>query len=1477
MSFPVFVVIGKDNMAMNDNECKRPDWHSGYIVTLNTLARFFDDTRDDIKEYCDDVQNLAEEGTEEFSQHTHTYMTFGDFDRITFNEVDRFSRYFDLDKRSKYWLGKHQNIYLYQINSKIPDTDNPGPRLFPYKNTENLKDGNPYYNDFGFCINYDPDIWYLFSSNYGYDAEYNNSEITDKTAIFPFLILTQISLNNDILFRIQHMEEFLIRLRNGLIAQLDDIIEKHRYEVKYEIYGCLNTSELCILWIAEQYTDVLSLLDELKKMEFDANGTKGPLFFTVYSIIGRLMSNSSSVYKSALEKCKGTAQIDIIVNNTCSGYDLLNTIKNLYKSVEETRNYILPDEQQLLEVIEKSCIRVGEHDLSVRVPVSLGYEFFNQGHGDNGKGLFKLPAVKEKILGTRVALLHEYSERDPNIELKPLKFDSSVIDEKLIVKQFTDLHEELNPRLNKDSDRDYIRPLYLWIRDALKKTFSSHTGSVDTLDMMYTDYLSNIHESYNAVWRNDYNYQFKNSLRLLKLQLGKIVEGKAEAKNLKDAGKKKAAEEKEIKVGEEIIRFWKLYPQIIDNIRQQTSHFSQSGRLVMRIPSSHLRYTACCDLMFHGYYGMVKAILFDAYSRQNADSFQSELIPVITTNSNTDIRSKLFFVGPDYYDLRLLHIDIPYSLLYDPVTGFPYMVHEMFHYIVPNSRDDRNRVIGTMIINEVLTYQYIRQFYECIKLFDHAGSDDEYEEKIKHYSEKNIDGKEICHNVVTELEDSLRSVLWNDETLREIRAKIIASVFSKTTKDPTWTYFLEKLEEELSQMPLSDYEKISESLLQNMYKSEQVSDQSDSQKFITCSDSLNSDSKKESERKISDYEKLIYEHKLTLLNPNGIYRANVKSAAFSGIRDTFINGLREASPDMAMVMYCDMDAVSYLVSCARQIDSSISKMTASYEVVRIPIVLAWIYCREKHIETGDEGVLVESLSLPGILDNFIQAYMVEYLPQEPNREKLINLLKEAIVWYWRFKHILFAFRIKFRWYAAEIIEYGKCYRMYDVNIESRTPTIQQLIKTAIDRRKKKINERKTLLDETLWEKIFEISAQCEKDIIDPKTMPEIDKVLEWVEKCFPKEIDTEDYKIKNIDYNRTAFNTSLKFVHQAARQGSLEDLNKEVKVNTGESASTSHKGDAGTPSAKDDICSQIDGFTVKQAWGMTEFTDILQNIRAIISTNHPQTRLWYLAKSENECLLPSVYQNKEEKIIKDILITERSFFYDKHSEIVSNNTILEMFTQEMAVENERDRSEIWKTNMIVWQKDLADGMKQLYTDDSNICLYLFAPGAYLKAREAVLYILKNAVIQSYRFNSVPLIFKNRTEFTEDAHSNYFINAYTKSTIENTGPTDEQLQYVMPMPYIIEKGRYLAYNLSLYSKKGKYDKNSIAPEAALYTMDQIQNMMLRLISENYKEDDFRKEQERKGGDKEFEIHKWAFFYTIKIDKDIVDGIKDLIKN
>lgn len=1479
--------------APDSGLCRRPVWHNGYIVTLNTLARFYPDTKEDVANYCDMVNREAKKGKKkEFKNHLRTYLTFGEFDRISFNGVDRFSRYFDLDARSKYWLGKHQSVFLYQI-----DPENTEPHLYPYM-SEDFYDpespGDCTVDDYGFCVNSSPESWYLFSSVNRLNTPYQNTNQT-VDAFYPFFVFSQISLSNAVLNRTTDFGTFLKCLRLKLREQLDRAIssDSHKWNIQYEIFGCLNTSEISILWLTDQYSNVLFLIDELKKMKFsiwdagDATMVEADLFFSFYSIIGRMLANDKAVAddeKGKIESCRGTAQIDIMVSSTSSVSELSSILK-----------------KELLGLLDSS-IRVGEHDCMLRLPVKDIYDqFFEEDINSEKNGLFKKPSVRDKILETRVALLEDTNERPEDISLMTICFEPECglgVNEN--IEQFKRLFDELNPILENPGDKENlkIKEMYLWIRDALRERYMPHLGAIDTLDMLYTDYLSNIHESYSAIWRNDFSYQFKQSLRIL-ISCLKIEEEKGAIRDT----------------------FWKQYPQIIENIRQQTVHFSQSGRLVLQPPSSHLRYTACCDLLFHGYYGMIKSILADAYGKQEPSVCQSELLPLITTNSDTEISSSLFFVGPRNNDLRILCVDIPYSLLYDPVAGFPMMVHEMFHYIAPSDRVARNRVVGNVLINETLTRLYLEQINESVKLelykkernlfyqkraidpgyqqeFPYESPfDSDFEEKFESMM-KNFSDGENNYDVMEKIWKSLKKIMWNDETISKIRERILESVLQDEygEKTPlTWTLFLERLEDKLKGIKLHDYKIISERLLEIMTEYEN-SDSGKKEPVLFLGGTVNYDVSG-----LNEIDQIMYRHKRSILNPNSIKRVRGTLEHIAMVRDCEINGLREASPDIAMAKYCQMDDIAYLVNYAHHAGKS-SSYFERYEVIRIAVVLSWL-SEEPVVEENDQP---KPFKFEEKSCQFIKEYILKNLPnnlpQDPAQaeQRIIKLVADAVTWFCKYLSIAAEFRTAYSFYYDEFIAYGNCYKIYfsEDDDTEREPLLNKLITVLKEGKTDKTGEkvlREELLTEDVWERILKASESYIKDykkyrVYNPPSYEDIER--DMIRTLSTLGLDRRQYANKTQEYNKRSFETALRFVQQASVQGTLEQLGGLVKSGDFEQRNPSSKetklsDEYPTPKETDDI---LEKATVIQAWGMTEFTLELQRVSekfGLLTQKKPQ--IWYgvtfggrrflpTAVSENACTPRLGDSHSAASLFEQISDDMREYIQvkDPFLNYSSQNEVIPMMTVTEKVEGGN-----WKSNMILWKGHLIDCLKKLKGTKGMIEVYFFSPEAYLKVRKYVLMEHPDkkkveeepmAPFNVLAYTKIPIVFESSSSYVRNEY--YIPGAETEKLIDSAvdsqqnalARTDIYLPLVLPVPFIFtgmkENCRFLTYNLALSARVGELDEVG-SPQLSVYPIEEIQRMLIHQIR--------RIKMEKK---EPFVITDWLFLYRICIDEDILKGINDI---
>lgn len=63
----------------------------------------------------------------------YSLLAFGDFDRISVEKIDSFSRYRDIDEYTKRWLGPRQSVLLYTIDEEDGVLD----RLF-YEQAEDI-------------------------------------------------------------------------------------------------------------------------------------------------------------------------------------------------------------------------------------------------------------------------------------------------------------------------------------------------------------------------------------------------------------------------------------------------------------------------------------------------------------------------------------------------------------------------------------------------------------------------------------------------------------------------------------------------------------------------------------------------------------------------------------------------------------------------------------------------------------------------------------------------------------------------------------------------------------------------------------------------------------------------------------------------------------------------------------------------------------------------------------------------------------------------------------------------------------------------------------------------------------------------------------------------------------------------------------------------------------------------------------------
>ncbi len=603
------------------------------------------------------------------------YIVLGDFDRIEINEVYFFRQYHDVSQYAKNWVGKRQCMLLYDVSKK--DEKEYSTRL---------------------C--YKKDYPVNKSSN-GWVSDYYSS--TEKR----FFCLSMLSLTNDVVNRCNDIGQLIYDLRKKILSIVDQVNKQESTEVLCEVFGTFNTSEIAITWLCDEYVDILHVMEHIKHISItDINGYAYNAFLTTFSVI----SIPSRMPLDNGGDIRGNALVQLSVSEERSDFVKLNS----FRQQLQDRITELSASRGKQDKVEFD-FSVGEYDWVIKCPASAIITVLNPKQPFNGlhygiratdgSGQYTIDLgdvlrkntrllIGDNINGELLQKLEELITKGEFVVNAPYLLD--------VGKEKTS-----DPLILTANRERYYKPD--GIREELKKCVNSSTGLVDTMDLLITDYQSVISTAYSRVWAEDMHIQFQAVLRLIET----LIRNK------------------------DCDLFWDHYRDLTNAFKQQVYHLTQASRMFFEIPSSHLRATGQYDFLMHAYYGISKEIIELVYYMQHEDP-QSELVPLLTVNTEPQVKSELFYLF-DKDGVRTMNLIIPNSVLTDPYRGIVYLSHEFFHYAVPKSRTDRNRRFGLFLIERIFRYQVFiiiqkmmldncpSDIYNQVKRYvDYESSDDDF-------------------------------------------------------------------------------------------------------------------------------------------------------------------------------------------------------------------------------------------------------------------------------------------------------------------------------------------------------------------------------------------------------------------------------------------------------------------------------------------------------------------------------------------------------------------------------------------------------------------------------------------------------------------------------------------------------------------------------------------------------------------------------
>ena len=617
----------------------------GWVVHLNKYLDPSSRSDDVVRKFKDKQFNIG----------AGNLLAFGAFDRMSFTPVSYFQQYREETTQSYRWVGKRMSVLTYRLPTVTAG-----------------------------IVRWD-------TGNIIFTTPDGSNEIQPRFVILSMLRMSgaaKVSMND----YSGYLKEVAGRIYK-ITAHYRDKLNDSQRCLFNEVLGSFNPSELAIVWCADQYTDVLYLLDQLRQLQITEHDKAVSVFVSSYSVIS--VNRNTPKEKLDFSGVRGTALIQL---------------ENAGKSSQEAYDYLQNHTQECCNRVIASC--AGEYDFIVRLPAQELSKLFNFDSNDSDKPLSVHNTSYCEIFRQSTTNL-SYSEDDivfPNgyrpeqdevwkecftLNLFEGKATAKYPTDRLNVTERIDIDAQLTPKpLEQTVDTVDIQTK---IRDAvngnptttdmvqnllrLVVTEQPDSGLRETIYLLYSDYVNIISCELDHLWVKDYDQQFRSAIVIIASLLA----------SAKQAARSDVTHDTNQKIQE-----------ICSVLHQQVNHIADSGKLFVGTPNSTMGYTAQFDQILHFYYGLVKELIYTAYNRPQY-SWQYSLVPVINFDNSFKITSTMYRTGDEDPDAaRLIAFQIPYSAWSDPVLYCPYIVHEVYHYISPDNRDQRNANILTVILGPLV-------------------------------------------------------------------------------------------------------------------------------------------------------------------------------------------------------------------------------------------------------------------------------------------------------------------------------------------------------------------------------------------------------------------------------------------------------------------------------------------------------------------------------------------------------------------------------------------------------------------------------------------------------------------------------------------------------------------------------------------------------------------------------------------------------
>lgn len=656
-------------------------------------------------------------------KYSNRDITYGNYDRIQLVPVNSFNDFTNESSRAFNWYGSSQSILIFPLES------DESKRPFKWGKDNKKKER---------VIIEDSSKNEQNTKNTFFGASFCYISDEARNRIRPYDKLMQYC--NDTLTKL--VDAYNKTIRNST----DNDLNLHGTVIA-EAFGSLSSAELIILWSAQQYTDILYLMDCLRdaflKYTDDDGDTDSAddnsLFRTTYTMISfpdlvkKLNDKNEIIEKedTKFHNILGQAHIQFVMQDGIGEVQIKEFEQFFEKCLQNSARLIGEKELPVLRRTLNRC--AGEYDLIGYVegkyiprlfinPENLHEEGWVVDEDDESTYFCTVhhPKYNKYVLYSFTRLSYRESdlpqvikeemsgreewEKTRNkivcIEISKHEAES----DKYEIKKYTTKRSDL---LNKI--RDEYKELFSKLIDDIAERVPASSNLIMELNQLFSDYVQCCSSSADFLWIEDYSELFIQVMNRIRKSVLEIEVWKYYSEERSDG----ILYKKEWRQARE--RLYNI-SKLIEALHKQTSHISASTKLFFREQDIHFGYTAQHDLVLHAYYDIIKKLISYIYAYSDRH-YQSKLYPLVnfdagdmisseiyTEESATDFRNELSNSPLDGMPSRIMVIHIPLDGLDNLMYYLPMLVHEVYHYASPKDRKRRNQILANIVTFQALRF-----------------------------------------------------------------------------------------------------------------------------------------------------------------------------------------------------------------------------------------------------------------------------------------------------------------------------------------------------------------------------------------------------------------------------------------------------------------------------------------------------------------------------------------------------------------------------------------------------------------------------------------------------------------------------------------------------------------------------------------------------------------------------------------------------